>query len=94
MQERFVKPNKGKGNCQKTSGRDHPGIQETYSASNLDITSAEVADIAHLTVPVDVMELRSPKRFTAVGKRYKLRPGFAFDLCEGKADGTHWDQDG
>lgn len=40
---------------------------------------------------VDVMELYSPKRFTALAEKYKLRPGFAIDLCEAKADGTFRD---
>ena len=78
-----LEPNQGKGI-----------IQETYSANNLKITSGEVADIAHLCAQiaaVNVMELYSPKRFTALAERYKLRPGFAIGLCEAKAGGTHWD---
>ena len=37
------------------------------------------------------MEIYSPKRFTALAERYRLRPGFAVDLNETKEDGTYWD---
>ena len=32
----------------------------------------------------------SPKRFTALAQQYKLRPGFAVDLCETKENGEYW----
>ena len=53
-------------------------IRETYSVNNLEITDAEVADIAHLCTQmaaVDVMELYSPKRFTALAGKYSTNSG-------------------
>ena len=70
-------------------------IQGTYEANGIEITEQEIGDIAHLSMQmsaVDVMEVYSPKRFTALAERYKLRPGFAVDLNEKmKSDGTYWD---
>ena len=69
-------------------------IQGTYEANGIEITEQEIMDIAHLSMQmsaVDVMEIYSPKRFTALADRYKLRPGFAVDLNETKEDGTYWD---
>ena len=69
-------------------------IQGTYEANGIEISEQEIGDIAHLSMQmsaVDVMEIYSPKRFTALAERYKLRPGFAVDLNEMKSDGTYWD---
>ena len=69
-------------------------IQGTYEANGIEITEQEIGDIAHLSMQmsaVDILEIYSPKRFTALAERYKLRPGFAVDLNEMKKDGTYWD---
>ena len=69
-------------------------IQGTYEANGIEITEQEIRDIAHLSMQmsaVDIMEIYSSKRFTALAERYKLRPGFAVDLNEMKEDGTYWD---
>ena len=68
-------------------------IQGTYEANGIEISEQEIGDIAHLSVQmsaVNVMEIYSPKRFTALAERYKMRPGFAVDLNEMKSDGTYW----
>ena len=69
-------------------------IQGTYEANGIEITEQEIMDIARLSMQmsaVDIVEIYSPKRFTALAERYRLRPGFAVDLNETKEDGTHWD---
>ena len=68
-------------------------VEETYKRNNIEITEKEVAEIASLScemVATDIAEVYSPKRFTALAHQYKLRPGFAVDLCETKANGEHW----
>ena len=68
-------------------------VEETYKRNNIEITEKEVSDIASLSCEMaatDIAEVYSPKRFTALAHQYKLRPGFAVDLCETKAHGEHW----
>ena len=38
----------------------------------------------------DIADVYSPKRFAALAQQYKLRPGFAVDLCETKEIGEYW----
>ena len=60
-------------------------VEETYKRNNIEITEKEVSDIASLSCEMaatDIAEVYSPKRFTALAHQYKLRPGFAVDLCE------------
>eukprot|EP00435_Cladocopium_sp_Y103_P007713 s12_g2.t1 len=60
-------------------------VEETYKKNNIEITAQEISDIASLSCEMaatDIAEIYSPKRFTALAQQYKLRPGFAVDLCE------------
>ena len=68
-------------------------VQETYKRNGVEISAQEVADISSLScemAAVDIAEVYSPKRFTALAEQFKLRPGFAIDLSEKKADGEFW----
>ena len=68
-------------------------VTETYKKNNIEITAQEISDIASLSCEMaatDIAEIYSPKRFTGLAQQYKLRPGFAVDLCETKADGEYW----
>ena len=68
-------------------------VQETYKKNGVEISAQEVADISSLScemAAVDIAEVYSPKRFTALAEQFKLRPGFAIDLSEKKADGEFW----
>ena len=68
-------------------------VEETYKRNSIDITAKEVSEIASLSCEMaatDIAEVYSPKRFTALAQQYKLRPGFAVDLCETKANGEFW----
>ena len=68
-------------------------VEETYKKNGIEISSQEIADIASLSCQMaatDIAEVYSPKRFTALAQQYKLRPGFAVDLCETKENGEYW----
>ena len=68
-------------------------VEETYKKNGIEISSQEIADIASLSsemAATDIAEVYSPKRFTALAQQYKLRPGFAVDLCETKKNGEYW----
>ena len=62
-------------------------ILDTYEVRSVDITEEDAEAIALMgceMAAVDVMEIYSPKRFTEAAAQFKLRPGFAVDLCEEK----------
>jgi hypothetical protein len=62
-------------------------VEKTYKKNGIEISSQEIADIASLSCEMaatDIAEVYSPKRFTALVQQYKLRPGFAVNLCETK----------
>ena len=68
-------------------------VEETYKKNGIEISSQEITDIASLSCEMaatDIAEVYSPKRFTALAQQYKLRPGFAVDLCETKENGEYW----
>ena len=69
-------------------------ILDTYEVRSVDITEEDAEAIALMScemAAVDVMEIYSPKRFTEAAAQFKLRPGFAVDLCEEKPEGGYWD---
>ena len=69
-------------------------VQAMFTGHGLEASEQEIADIASLScdmAAVDIAEVYSPQRFTAEAERFKLRPGFAIDLCEQKPDGGHRD---
>ena len=68
-------------------------MEETYKKNGIEISSQEIADIASLSCEMaatDMAEVYPPKRFTALARQYKLRPGFAVDLCGTKGNGEYW----
>ena len=65
-----------------------------FTGYGLEASEKEIADIASLSrdmAAVDIAEVYSPQRFTAEAERFKLRSGFAIDLCEQKPSGEYWD---
>eukprot|EP00435_Cladocopium_sp_Y103_P052687 s1304_g16.t1 len=69
-------------------------VLNTYELRGLTINEEDADNIAELSCQmcaVDVMEIYSPKRFTDVATKYRLRPGFAVDPTEQKPDGSYWD---
>jgi len=73
-------------------------VRAAYRRQGVDVTEEEVASIAALQVELGaahVLEIFSPKRFTAAAPGLGLRPGFAVDLCEAKPygdrAGENWD---
>ena len=69
-------------------------ILDTYDVRSVEITEEDAEAIALMScemAAVDVMEIYSPKRFTEAAAQFKLRPGFAVDLCEEKPEGGCWD---
>ena len=69
-------------------------ILDTYEVRSVDITEEDAEAIALMScemAAVDVMEIYSPKRFTEAAAQFKVRPGFAVDLCEEKPEGGYWD---
>ena len=69
-------------------------ILDTYEVRSVDITEEDAEAIALMScemAAVDVMEIYSPKRLTEAAAQFKLRPGFAVDLCEEKPEGGYWD---
>ena len=68
-------------------------VKETYARNGIEITEQEVMEISSLSVAmsaVDVMEVYSPQRFTALSSRYRLKPGYTIDLNEQKPNGEYW----
>ena len=61
--------------------------QDCASHATLDHHSPSSCSASEST---DIAEAYSPKRFTALAQQYKLRPGFAVDLCETKENGEYW----
>ena len=61
--------------------------QDCASHATLDHHSPSSCSASEST---DIAEVYSPKRFTALAQQYKLRPGFAVDLCETKENGEYW----
>jgi len=73
-------------------------VQRCMRNQEVDCDEDEARTIAAMQVELGaahVVELFSPKRFTAAASRFGLRPGFAVDLCEPKPYGPHegqnWD---
>ena len=69
-------------------------VERAFLAQEVEISAVELEQITKLCVEmgaVDIMEIYSPKRFTAQAGQYGLRPGFAVDLEEQKPDGSYWD---
>ena len=69
-------------------------VQAMFTGYGLEASETEIADIASLScdmAAVDIAEVYSPQRFTAEAERFKLRSGFAIDLCEQKPSGEYWD---
>eukprot|EP00972_Heterocapsa_arctica_P052150 7671362-Heterocapsa_arctica.AAC.1 len=63
-----------------------------YNRHGVDITKDEIKQIASLQVELGaakVMEIFSPKRFTAAAPGLGLRPEFAVVLCEVKPYGPN-----
>ena len=69
-------------------------VERAFAAQEVEINAVDLEQITKLCVEmraVDIMEIYSPKRFTAQAEHYGLRPGFAVGLEEQKPDGTYWD---
>ena len=65
-------------------------MEQAFSEQQVSLKGTECRDVAALlleTCAVDVMEVFSPRRFTAKASAFGLRPGMAIDLEEG------WDLD-
>ncbi len=72
-------------------------VEEKFQAEEVELTLREKDEIANLLLhlsAVDVMEVFSPKRFTALAGAFGLKPGVAVDLEELKPGGEDfWDLD-
>ena len=73
-------------------------VRAAYRRQGVDVMEEEMKSIAALQVELGaahVLEIFSPKRFTAGAPGLGLRPGFAVGLCEAKPYGDHagenWD---
>ena len=74
-------------------------IKAQFANQCIEITDEELTQIACVSVElgsfdldgVDVAEIYSPHRFTAMAGSFGLSAGFAADLLERKADGEFWD---
>ena len=67
-------------------------VRAAYRRHGVDVTEEEIKSIAALQVELGaahVLEIISPKRFTAAAPGLGLGAGFAVDLCEAKPYGDH-----
>ena len=73
-------------------------VRRSYLCKGLDISEVDVANVASLQVELgacDILEVFSPRRFTASASQLGLKAGYAIDLSEQKLAGPHvgehWD---